>query len=134
MHLRLDLGRALHPESKAQDSSTCMQNILQISSVISTSVPVYGFTQLGLRSHPFGSSTPEATTATLSFFRPDKPVYITASVRPIGPCQPTLACTGRTHLFLFRESPPGLSRQILKYLQMPIYLGMERPHEGFPGT
>ena len=68
--------------------------MLATSPVISSSVPVHGFTQLGLRSHPIGLSTSEAAAMTLSFFRSDKPVYTTASVRPIGPCQPTLALAG----------------------------------------
>ena len=55
---------------------------------------MHGFTQLGLRSHPIGLSTSEAAAMTLSFFRSDKPVYTTVSVRPIGPCQPTLALAG----------------------------------------
>ena len=87
MRLCLDLGRALLPGSKEVAALACKISFLPISSVISTSVPVHGFMQLGLGFLPFGSSTPEATTVTLSFFRPDKPVYITASVRPIGPCQ-----------------------------------------------
>ena len=40
---------------------------------------------------PLGSFTSESTAMTLSFFRSDKPVYTTASVRPISPCQPTPA-------------------------------------------
>ena len=55
------------------DNSTCMPNILPISSVVYGSVPVHGVTQLGFRSHPTGSSTPEAITTTFSFLRSDKP-------------------------------------------------------------
>ena len=36
------------------DCSTCVPHILPTSIVISTSVPVLGFTQLGFRSNPYG--------------------------------------------------------------------------------
>ena len=52
--------------------------------VIQRSVPIYGITQLGLRSHPTGSST-------LSFIRSDKPVFNTVAFRP---CYPTQAVAG----------------------------------------
>ena len=55
---------------------TRMPNILPENLVIQRSVPIYGITQLGLRSHPTGSSTLEALT-TLSFIRSDKPVFNT---------------------------------------------------------
>ena len=53
-------------------------------------VPIYGITQLGLRSHPTGSSTLEALT-TLSFIRSDKPVFTFTAFRPCSPCYPTQA-------------------------------------------
>ena len=62
-----------------------MQNILPTSSVVSTSVSVHRITQLDFRSHPTGSSTPEATTMTFLCSRYDKPVYTTTSIRPINP-------------------------------------------------
>ena len=76
------------------DNSTCMRDFLGASIVTSTSVPVHGLTQLGFRSHPSGSSAPEATTASLSFFGSDKLVYTTVSIRPAGPCTPNLAMAG----------------------------------------
>ena len=65
------------------DKSTCMPNIPTTISVIHTSVPVHGITQLGIRSYPTGLSAPEPITTTFSFFRSDKPF------RPVSPCQPT---------------------------------------------
>ena len=71
-------GESLIPRIQGLgDSSTCMRDILSISTLISTSVPVHGLTQLGFRSHPSGSSVPEAITAPLSIFRSDKSVYRT---------------------------------------------------------
>ena len=40
-----------------------------------------------LGSYPTRSSTPEATATIHSFFKSDKPVYTTSSIRPIGPVQ-----------------------------------------------
>ena len=59
-------------------------NILPENLVVQRSVPIYGITQLGLRSHPTGSST-------LLFIRSDKPVFNTAAFRP---CYPTQAVAG----------------------------------------
>ena len=59
-------------------------NILPENLVIQRSIPIYGITQLGLRSHPTGSST-------LSFIRSDKPVFNTVAFRP---CYPTQAVAG----------------------------------------
>ena len=59
-------------------------NILPENLVVQRSVPIHGITQLGLRSHPTGSST-------LSFIGSDKPVFKTASFRP---CYPTQAVAG----------------------------------------
>ena len=100
-----------------------MPNILPENLVVQRSVPIYGITQLGLRSHPTGSSTLEALT-TLSFIRSDKPVF-----RPCSPCYPTQAVAepivshirnpyltfpGRVHHFHRRLDP-----------------GQGRPHGGF---
>ena len=98
-----------------------MPNILPENLVIQRSVPVYGITQLGLRSHPTGSSTLEALT-TLSFIRSDKLVFNTPAFRPCSPCYPTqvvaepivshimnpyLTFPGRVHHF-HRHLDPGL--------------------------
>ena len=85
-------GESLTPGIQGSgDNSMCMRHILPTSILISTSVPVHGITQFGFRSHPSGSSAPKAITASLSFFESDKPVYTTASIRPVGPCHPTSA-------------------------------------------
>ena len=59
------------------DSSTSVQNILPIRSVLPTSVPVHEIIQLGFRYHQTGLSAPEAT-------RPDAPGLL---IRFTLPCQ-----------------------------------------------
>ena len=84
--LRLRLDQSFTPSVQGPgDNSTCMPNILPNFSVVHSSVPVHGVPQLGFR------SAPEAIITTFSFFRSDKPVYSTALLRPITPCQPTQA-------------------------------------------
>ena len=87
-----------------------MPNILPENLVIQRSVPIYWITQLGLRSHPTGSST-------LSFFRSDKPVFNTVAFRPCYPTQevagpivshirnPYLTFPGEVHHFHGRLDP-----------------------------
>ena len=76
LQLHLDQGRASLPISKARE------------------IMAHSFTQLGLRSHPTGSSTLEAPTMTLSFFRSDKPAFSTVVFGPPSPCHPTQAMAG----------------------------------------
>ena len=60
IHLRLDLGRALLPESKAGEIVACARHLSSLKVLdYSQCVPSYGFTQLGLRSYPSGSFAPE---------------------------------------------------------------------------
>ena len=75
----------------------------------------YGITQLGLRSHPTGSSTLKALT-TLSFIRSDKPVFNTPCSDPVVLVtllrqwhirNPYLTFLGRVHHF-HRRLDPGL--------------------------
>ena len=89
-------------------------NILPENLVVQRSVPIYGITQLGLRSHPTGSST-------LSFIWSDKPVFNTAAFRPCYPTQavarpivshirnPYLTFPGGVHHFQ-RRLDPGRGR------------------------
>ena len=77
-------------QSELCPSGGTLPNILPENLVAQRSVPIYGITQLGLRSHPTGSSTLEALT-TLSFIRSDKPVFNTPAFRPCSPCYPTQA-------------------------------------------
>ena len=79
---------------RSGDSSMHLQIIIPISSAVSTSVPVHGITQLGLRSHPIGPSAPETITMSLSSTRSDKPVYTTASIRLVGPWPSAPAVAG----------------------------------------
>ena len=106
-----------------------MPNILPENLVVHRNVPIYGITQLGLRSHPTGSSTLEAFTTTLSFIRSDKPVFNTVPIRPCSPCYPTQAVAG-----------PIVSHIRNPYLTFPggvhhfhgrLDQRMGRPHGGF---
>ena len=102
------------------------------SSVLSTgrNSPTHGFPQLGLRSHPSGSSVPEAVTTLFSFFRPDRSVYTTASVRPLGPCQLTSAMAGPIFSYLWNPYP-SVSGGIYDF-HGRLQSGLGRPHGGFP--
>ena len=84
-------------------------NILPNSSVLYRGILVHWITQLGFKSHPTGSPTPEATTTTLSLFRSEKPVCITMSIRPFGPCQHTQALAGPifSHIWIPNPAFPG---------------------------
>ena len=83
---------SLTPRNQGSGDSS-IPNSLPTSSVVCTSVPVHGFTQLGFRSYPTGSYAPEAITTTYSCYGYVRPVYSTTTFRPVSPCQltPTLA-------------------------------------------
>ena len=112
------------------DSSTCVQSILLSSSVISSSVPIHGFTQLGLRSYPSGLFVPETITTFFSFLRPDRLLYAITSVRPFGPCQPTAAMAGPVFSYL-RNPYPSVSGGIYNFYGC-LHSVVGRPHGGFP--
>ena len=107
-----------------------MSAILPSSLILSSSGPTHGLTQLGLRFYPSGSFIPETTTTLLSFFRPDRSVYATASVRPLGPCQLTPALAGPVFSHLWNPYPsfPGGFYDFHGCLDS----GLGRPHGGFP--
>ena len=107
-----------------------MRTLLPSSSVLSSSVPIYGLTQLGLRSYPSWSFVPETITTLFSFLRSDRPVYATASVRPVGPCQPTAAMAGPVFSYL-RNPYPSVSGGIYDFY-VRLHSGVGRPHGGFP--
>ena len=90
------------------DSCLRTPSILPQGTKLHSSVPASGITQLGLRSYPSGSFVPETSSTSFSFVRSDRPVYATASIRPIGPCQPTLAMAGPTFSY-FRNPDPSIS-------------------------
>ena len=107
IRLRLDLGVALVPESKAQEIATCACKLSSSSSpVLSSSGPTHGLTQLGLRSYPSRSFVPETITMLFSFIKPDRPVYTSVSVRPLGPCQLTSAMAGPVFSYLWNPIRP----------------------------
>ena len=60
---------------------------------------------MGLRSHPSGLLVPETPSTSFLFVRSDRPVYATASIRPSGPCQPSMALAGHTFSYLRNPSP-----------------------------
>ena len=77
-----------------------------------------------------GSFVPETTTKLFSFIRPDRSVYTTASVRPIGPCQFTSAMAGPIFSYLWNpywSFPGGFYN-----LHRRLHSGLGRPHWGFP--
>ena len=88
------------------DSRLRAPSILPQGTRLFSSVPSYGFTQLGLRSYLSGSFVPETPSTSFSCVRSDKPVYATAQIRPCGPCQPTAALAGPTFSYLRNPDPP----------------------------
>ena len=88
-------GQSIAPRIQSSgNSSTCLQFVVPIYSVVLTSVPIHRITQLGLRVHPTGLSAHETITMTFSFCGSDKPVYTTASIKPVGPWSPAYAVAG----------------------------------------
>ena len=106
-----------------------MPNILPENFVIHRSVPIHGITQLGLRSHPAGSSTLEAVTTTFSFIRSDNPVFTTTSFRTFSPCYPTQAMAGLivSHVRNPYPSFPGRDHDF----HGRLYPGQGPQHGGF---
>ena len=74
-------------------------------------------------------SIPETITRTFSFFRSDKRVYTTASLRPISSCQPTQAMARPVFSYFWNPLPtfPGVHN-----FYGHIYPGLGRPNGGFP--
>ena len=87
------------------DSCSRTPSILLPCTTLYSSVPAHGVTQLGLGSHPSGSLVPDTPSTSFSFIRSDRPVYVTASVRSSGPCQPPTALAGPTFSYLRNPSP-----------------------------
>ena len=105
---------------------TCRISSLPL--VVQRSVPIYGITQLGLRSHPTGSSTLEALT-TLSFIRSDKPVFNIPVFKPCSPCYTTQAVAEPIVSHIRNPYPafPGGGPHFHRCLDP----GLGRPHGGF---
>ena len=131
IRLRLDLGIfSLAPRVQSSgDSNMCVQAILPSSPVLSSG-PTHGLTQLGLRSYPSGSFVPETVTTLFLFIGPDRPVYTTALVRPLGPCQPTSAVAGSVFSYLWNPYP-SVSGGIYD-IHGCLHSGVGRPHGEFP--
>ena len=111
------------------DSRLRAPSILPQGTKLFSSVPPYGFTQLGLRSYPSGSLVPGTPSTSFSFVRSDKPVYATAPIRPCGPCQPTAAVAGPTFSYLRNPDPP-LSGGLHNF-HGRLQSGLGRSHGGF---
>ena len=107
----------------------CVQAILPSSPVLSSSGATHGLTQLGLRSYPSGSFVPETVTMLFLFIGPDRPVYTTALVRPLGPCQPTSAVAGPVFSYLWNPYP-SVSGGIYD-IHGCLHSGVGRPHGEF---
>ena len=113
------------------DSCSRTPSILPPCTNVYSSVPAYGVTQLGLRSHPSGSLVPETPSTSFSFVRSDRPVYGTASsIRPSGPCQPFTAMAGPTFSYL-RNPSPHVSGGVHDFYGR-LHARVGRSHEGFP--
>ena len=100
------------------DSCMSMQNISPNSSVIFTSVPFHGVTELGIRSYPTGSWAPEAITTTFLCYGSVSPVYTTASFRPISIAN--LLLHWQYLSFLTSGIPTNLSRWSSRFLRTPL--------------
>ena len=112
------------------DSCTRMPSILPPCTNLYSSVPANGVTQLGLRSYPSGSFAPETPSASFPLVRSDRPVYTTASIRPTGPCQPSVALAGPTFSYLGNPYP-HLSGGVHDFYGR-LHAGVGRSYGGFP--
>ena len=122
IRLRLDIGKALLPESKAWE-------IVARAHYLS-SLRVLNYTQVSqLRTHPIGSFVPETSSTSFSFIRSDRPVYDTVSFRPLGPCQPTSAMARPTFSYLRNPDPYFSGGPYDFYGRLHSRVG--RPHGGF---
>ena len=116
-------GRRGSFPSKVQSlgkSCRCTPSILPPCTILHSSVPANGVTQLGLRSYPSGLFVPETPSTSFSFVRCDRPVYATA----------TFCGTGRTHVFLPRESLFA-SGGVHNFYER-LHAGVGCSHGGFP--
>ena len=110
----------------SRDCSSDTRVTISKNPVISEVGPIHGLTKLGLRSYPSGSLVPEAVTTTFSFSRSVGPVFSTASIRPAAPCQRTPSVAGPIFSYIRYPHLPFYD------LQGSFYLGVGRPHGGFP--
>ena len=104
--------------------------ILPVSSVVQRSVPVHMVTQLGLRSHPTGTTIHKAPTMTLLFTKSDRLVCFSASIRPFSPCYPTQAVAEPivSHI----RNPDLAFPGGIHNFHGCLYPGLGRSHGGFP--
>ena len=130
IHLRLDLGRALLPESKAGEIVACAHHLSSLK-VLNYSQVSHLMGSLNWASGliPLGRLYLRTLSTSFSFVRSDKPVYATAQIRPCGSCQPTAAMAGPTFSYLRNPDPP-LSGG-LHNLHGRLQSGLGRSHGGF---
>ena len=130
IRLRLDVGEASLPESKAWEICTRTPSILPPCTILYSSVLADGVPQLGLGSYPSGSFAPETPSTSFSFIRSDRPVYATTSMRPSGPCQPSAALAGPMFSYL-RNPSPNVSGGFHDFYGR-LHAGVGHSHGGFP--
>ena len=130
IRLRLDLGEASLPQSKAWEivararhlSSLRVLTFSQVSQLIGSLNWASGLIPLGrLYLRPLQRHF---------HFRSDKPVYATASIRPSGPCQPSTAMAGATFSYI-RNPNPHVAGGLHDFYGR-LYAGVGHPHGGFP--
>ena len=122
IRLRLDLGEASLPESKAWE---IVARTRHLSSLL---VLTYHQVSQLLGSHNWASG--ETPSTSFSFIRSDRPVYATASIRSTGPCQPSTALAGPTFSYLRNPYPHILGGIHDFYRRFHPVVG--RSHLGFP--
>ena len=129
LRLHLDQGRTSLPVSKARE---IMAHACRISSQKTSRTwrcPNLWDHLIGPQSHPTGSSTLEAPTTTLSFFRSDKLVFTTTAFRTSSLCHLTQAMAGPVVSHIrnpYPTFPAGVH-----HFHGHLDPGLGRPHAGF---
>ena len=110
IRLRLDLGEASLPESKAWEIVAHARHLssLHVLTYSQVSQVMGSLDRLGLRSYPSGSFVPDTPSTLFSLIRSDR----RHRVDQIHWSLPTFYGTGRTYVFLPRESPSAHFRRI----------------------
>ena len=129
IRLRLDLGEASLPESKAWEIVARARHLSSLHVLTYTQVSQL-MGSLSWASYPSGSFVPETPPTSFSLVRSDRPVYATASIRPSGPCQPSAALAGPTFSYL-RNPNPHVSGGFHDFYGR-LHVGVGRSHGGFP--
>ena len=130
IRLRLDLGEASLPESKAWEIVARARHLSSLRVLTSSQVSqLMGSLNWASGLIPMGRLYLRPPSTPFSFIRSDRPVYATASIRPSGPCQPTSAMAGLKFSYLRNPNPhvSGGSHDFYGHL----HAGVGRSHRGF---